>query len=82
MEHLSDAALLLLARSTLTKEQLDEMDRLRGIAAERRPTAEEQERQQALLREYDETILRRAHAAMLLSSRGYDMSDPAVLKQP
>jgi len=82
MEHLSDAALWSLARSTLSSEQLVEMDRLRDIAKERPLAPDEKTRQQDLLWEYDETILRRAHAAMLLSSRGYDLSDPKVLQQP
>ena len=80
MEHLSDAALWSLARSTLSPEQLDEMERLRNLAEERPLAPEEKARQQDLLREYDETILRRAHAAMLLASRGYDLSDPTVLQ--
>ncbi len=80
MEHLSDAALWSLARSTLSSEQLAEMDRLHNIAQERPLTSDENARQQDLLREYDETVLRRAHAAMLLMSRGYDLSDPKVLQ--
>jgi len=82
MAQLSDAALWVLARSTLPPEQVAEMDALREMAAERPLTPDEQARQQDLLRAYDEAILRRAHAAMLLSSRGYDLSDPSVLQQP
>lgn len=81
MAQLSDSALWALARSTMPPEQVAEMDALRDIGAERPLTPDEQARQQDLLREYDETILRRAHAAMLLSSRGYDLSDPVVLQQ-
>jgi hypothetical protein len=80
MEHLSDTALWLLARSRLTDEQLAELDHFSWLAKERALTIGEQARQDALLQEYNETVLRRAHAAMLLSSRGYDMSDPAVLR--
>jgi len=81
MEHLSDAALWSLARSTLSPEQLAEMDRLREIVSERALTSDENKQQQDLLREYDETMLRRAHAAMLLNSRGYDLSDPKIVQQ-
>jgi hypothetical protein len=41
-------------------------------------TSEELKQKQFLLREYDETILRRAHAAMLLQTRGFDVSDPVI----
>lgn len=81
MGQLSDAALWLLARSTMSPEQLAEMDELRAIVNERDFTPDENVRQQNLWREYDETILRRAHAAMLLNSRGYDLSDPKILQQ-
>lgn len=80
MEHLSDAALWSLARSTLLPEQLAEMDLLRDTKQERSLTPEETDRQQDLLRAYDETVLRRAHAAMLLNSRGYELTDPTILQ--
>ncbi|MBK8903777.1 MAG: hypothetical protein IPM53_21530 [Anaerolineaceae bacterium] len=80
MEHLSDAALWSLARSTLLPEQLAEMDMLRDTKQERVLTPEETNRQQDLLRAYDETVLRRAHAAMLLNSRGYELTDPTILQ--
>lgn len=80
MEHLSDAALWSLARSTLLPEQLAEMDLLRDTKQERSLTPEETDRQQDLLRTYDETVLRRAHAAMLLNSRGYELTDPTILQ--
>lgn len=80
MEHLSDAALWSLARSTLLPEQLAEMDILRDTKQERSLTPEEANRQQDLLRAYDETVLRRAHAAMLLNSRGYELTDPTILQ--
>jgi CRISPR/Cas system-associated endonuclease Cas1 len=82
MEYLSDPALWALARSTLTTEQLAEMDYLREKANEEILTEEEEAQRKALLREYEETVLRRAHAAVLLKSRGYDLSDPTILYQP
>ena len=66
----------------MSPEQLAQMDDLRAIANERDLTPDENAQQQNLLREYDETVLRRAHAAMLLASRGYDLSDPSVLERP
>ncbi len=80
MQALSDAALWALARSMMLKTQQDELSRLNETSHERPLTAAEQQRQRALLNEYDETILRRAHAAVLLKARGYDMSDPEVLR--
>jgi uncharacterized protein YnzC (UPF0291/DUF896 family) len=82
MEHLSEAALWALARSTLSPEQVAKMDLLHDMAKKRTLTPDENRQKQDLLRMYDETMLRRAHAAMLLASRGYDLSDPKVLQQP
>lgn len=79
MEYLSDPALWALARSTLTTEQLAEMDQLREKANEGILTKEEEAQRKALLQEYEETVLRRAHAAVLLKTRGYDLSDPTIL---
>lgn len=82
MEQLSDTALWAIARSVPTNEQLAEMDRLRDLQEERPLTPEETVNRESLLREYQEIVLRRAHAAVLLQSRGYDMSDPSVLLRP
>lgn len=79
MQDLSDAALWSLARSTLTETKQNELAQLNEIAGERSLTATEQARQQTLLNEYNEIILRRAHAATLLQARGHDMSNPLVL---
>lgn len=80
MEHLSDSTLWALARSTVSPEQLDEMDQLREKAEQGELTTSEKKRRETLLREYEETVLRRAHAAVLLKSRGFDLSDPSVLQ--
>lgn len=77
MEQLSDGALWQLAHSTLSPTQLAELDHLNALSPESL-TAQEQTQQETLLREYDETILRRAHAAMLLHGRGFDVSNPSV----
>jgi hypothetical protein len=73
---LSDEALWLLARSTLPKAQQQELARLNDEAQRRALTEVEQARQQALVEAYDRTLLRRAQAAALLKSRGFDLSDP------
>ncbi len=77
MEQLSDGALWQLARSKMTSAQLANLDELNEKSPESM-TSEELKQKQFLLREYDETILRRAHAAMLLQTRGFDVSDPVI----
>ncbi len=42
-------------------------------------TADEEARRDALLDVYNHTMVRRAQAASILHSRGYDLSDPSVL---
>lgn len=79
MEHLSDASLWQIARSTMETSQIEQMDQFGELQHERAVTIKEQQEIDALLLEYDETVLRRAHAAMLLSGRGFDMSDPSLL---
>ena len=76
---LSDDVLWLLARSTLTEVEQEELAALNSQAKQRPLTQEEQSRQQALLDTYDRLIVCRAQAALLLKLRGYDLSDPAVL---
>ena len=80
--NLSDAVLWLLARSTLTEAEQQELATLNSQAEQRALTQEEQTQQQALIDAYDRVMVRRAQAALLLKSRGYDLSDPAVLQAP
>ncbi len=79
MEQLSDASLWSLARSVVPAASLAEWDALIDADHQGALTIAEKQRKQQLSREYDETILRRAHAAMLLKSRGYALDDPQVL---
>ena len=81
MAYLSNTALWAIARSTPDDEQEQEFEALHDAAEERDLTVNELKRRDELLREYGEQMLRRAHAAVLLQSRGFDMSDPAVLNQ-
>ncbi len=80
MEKLSDVALWSLARTVMPSAERGELSALNLTAQERPLRASEQARQQTLLTLYDEVILRRAHAAMLLQVRGHDMSNTAVLQ--
>lgn len=80
MAQLSDSALWTLARSSVPADLLNDLESLEDDADERELMPDEQARQDELLRQYNEIILRRSHAAVLLKSRGYDMSDPAVLE--
>lgn len=79
---LSDDLLWLIARNTLTPQQQRELADLND-AAQRRPlTQTEQTRQVHLVDAYDRTLVRRAQAAHVLKQRGYDLSDPTVLRAP
>jgi hypothetical protein len=77
--NLSDDVLWVLARSTMSQSQQEELAQLNEEAQRRPLTEAEAQRQEVLLNQYDRVIVRRAEAARLLKSRGYDLSDPAVL---
>lgn len=75
MVYLNDAALWQAARSTMPKEQRERLEALHDKQQRQGLTNEERFEEQALLALYDETILVRAQAAVLLRQRGYDVSD-------
>jgi hypothetical protein len=77
---LSDDVLWLLARSTLTEEQRQELADLNRKAQRCSLTDEEKAHQQELIDSYNRVLVRRAEAARLLKSRGYDLSNLAVLQ--
>jgi hypothetical protein len=79
---LSDDVLWIIARSTLTTQQQRKLANLNDKAQRRPLTQAEQGQQQQLIDAYDRTLVRRAEAALLLSQRGYDLSDPSVLRTP
>jgi hypothetical protein len=80
MSALSDIALWAVARSTLPVAQQETLAQL-NLSEQQRPlTKNELEQRDRLLILYEETVLRRSHAAILLKSRGYDISDPSVLR--
>ncbi len=80
MSALSDIALWAVARSTLPPDQQEMLAKLNWSGQQRQLTVSEQEQQERLLALYEETVLRRSHAAILLKARGYDISDPAILR--
>jgi hypothetical protein len=78
---LSDAELWKIARETLPPEHYQQADSLLVKKGQGTLTAEEQKALDQLAAEYQSLILRRGQAAVLLKSRGYEMSDPVVLKE-
>jgi hypothetical protein len=80
LPNLSDEALWLLARSTLTTEEQETLARLNQLAKMQPLQPTEEEQLAFLLNRYDRMLVRRAQAAALLQQRGYDLSDPAVLQ--
>ncbi len=80
MEQLSDAALWSLARGQMTSQEQAELVKLDEVQQQRDLMVVERQRQNELLTLYDEMLLRRAHAALLLQSRGHDLSDTSLLQ--
>ncbi len=77
--HLSDEVLWLLARGTLSGAEEFELASLNREGGRRRLTEVEKNRQEELIDRYDRMLVRRATAAQLLKSRGYDLSDRSIL---
>lgn len=77
MAYLNDAALWQAARATMTPEQRARLEALHDQKQRSGLTAEEEAEEEALLSLYDETLLVRAQAAVLLKQRGYDVSHRA-----
>jgi hypothetical protein len=78
MKHLSDAALWSLATGQFGEAEQARLDQLLESQHSRPLTAEEQQQQESLLTAYDELLLRRAHAAVLLQARGHDLSKKTI----
>lgn len=77
--NLSDDVLWLIARTPLSESEQAEFAELNETARERALTAAEVTRQDFLLSLYEKTMVRRGQAAIVLQSRGYDLSDPSAL---
>jgi hypothetical protein len=56
-------------------------DELLAEKKQRALSRDEQEELDQWLANYDLVVLQRAQAAVLLKQRGYDLSDPGVLRQ-
>ena len=80
MAYLNDAALWQAARSTMTLEQRDRLESLHAQKREGELTPADRDEERALLDLYQETLLVRAQAALLLKQRGYDISNPAAFQ--
>lgn len=78
--HLSNNVLWLLARSSLSVNEQEELERLNRKAQQANGlTKQEQTRQNELLTLYQRTLLRRTEAANLLRQRGQDMTNLLTL---
>lgn len=77
---LSDAELWRIARRELFASHAQKMDELLAKKGQGKMSAEEQTKLDKLLEEYQTNILQRGQAAVLLQRRGYDLSNPSVLK--
>ena len=80
MPYLTDTTLWQLARAVLPKSHNTQLWTLNDVAKERPLTPDETAKRNTLLQTESENMTRRARAAVLLQARGYDMSDPAVLR--
>ena len=79
---LNDAALWRVGRRTLPSEKQEQLDTLLRKKGRGELLPEEQQALDELLAEYEHVVLARAHAAVLLKQRGYDVSDPTILNEP
>ncbi len=74
---LSDELLWLIARTAVAEDEREELAALN--AATGQLTNEQEQRRETLLDTYDRIMVRRAQAAVILQSRGYNLSSPSVL---
>jgi hypothetical protein len=78
MAYLNDAALWSAARSSLSSEQRTHLEALHQKQQREGLSVQERQEEQALVKLYQETLLVRAQAAVLLKLRNYDISDPTL----
>ena len=76
LAYLNDAALWRAARATIPREQRERLEALHEMKQRRPLTDDEGAEEKDILRPYQDTLLVRAQAAVLLKQRGYDVSDP------
>lgn len=75
-QQLDDAALWQAARATMAPDQRERLAALHDKQQRSGLDADEKAEEAALLALYDETLLVRAQAAVLLKQRGYDVTNP------
>lgn len=73
LETLDDTALWRVARATLAEETAARLEELHFERQRRELSQAEAEELSRLVRQYERTMLTRAHAASLLKARGYDV---------
>lgn len=78
---LNDAALWRVARETLVADHYARLDELLAEKSSRVLNGVEQHELDQLMAEYEQVVLRRAQAAVLLKQRGYELANPAVLHE-
>jgi hypothetical protein len=76
LAYLNAAALWQAARSTMPPTQRERLEELHLKQQREGLTPKEKKEDRTLLALYQETMLVRAQAAVLLKQRGYDVSDP------
>ena len=79
---LNDRALWRIARQTMPEEHYDRMDELLTLKKQNALNVAQQRELDIYLAEYDRIVLHRAHAAVLLKQRDYDLSNPQILANP
>ena len=72
---MNDAALWEAARNTLQPEQSARLEELIGESKERLLSAEKKQELDTLIGEYQRILLVRAKSAILLKTRGYDVTE-------
>ena len=80
LPNLSDEALWVLARTTLTAGEQSTLTALNHKAKTTKLTSAEEARLTTLLDLYDRALVRRAQAAVILQQRGHNLQNPAVLQ--
>lgn len=76
---LNDAILWRIARSTLPKEEYNQLDELLARQGQGKIAATEQQTLDELVEQSQYLTLKRGQAAVLLQQRGYDLSNPEIL---
>lgn len=80
LPNLSDEALWVLARTTLTAGEQSTLATLNDKAKTSKLTSAEEARLTTLLDLYDRALVRRAQAAVILQQRGHNLQNPAILQ--